>query len=52
MKVEPNKLVLISAIIAIDISKDKSVKEINTYKNLFSAISTNLQTILNQIACN
>ena len=48
MNICPEKIVLISAIIALDIAEGKSLEEINTYKNLFNAISCNLQTYSNQ----
>ena len=47
MNICPEKIVLISAIIALDIADGKSIDEINTYKNLFNAISCNLQTYCN-----
>lgn len=52
MKIEPEKLILIASIISLDIAKNKSLNEINTYKNLFSAISNNLQSYVNQYLCN
>lgn len=52
MKIDPKKLVLIGAIIALDIAEDKSLNEINTYKNLFSTIASNLQSIVNQTLFN
>ena len=51
MKIKPDNLVLIGAIIALEIAEGKSVKEINAYKNLFSIIANNLQSFVNQIAC-
>ena len=44
----PERLVLIASTIAIEISRDKTIDEINEYKNLFSLISNNLQTICGQ----
>ena len=52
MDISPNKLILIASIIAINIAENKSINEINTYKNLFSAIANNLQNIVNQTLCN
>ena len=52
MKLEPKKLVLISAIIALDLADGKSLNEINTLKNLFSSIANNLQSIVNQTIYN
>ena len=52
MKIDPKKLVLIGAIIALNIAEDKSLNEINTYKNLFSTIASNLQSIVNQTLFN
>lgn len=48
MNISPEKIILISAIIALDIAGGKSINEINTYKNLFNAIANNLQTYCNQ----
>lgn len=48
MNISPEKIILISAIIALDIAGSKSINEINTYKNLFNAIANNLQTYCNQ----
>lgn len=48
MNISPEKIVLIAAIIALDIADGKSIEEINTYKNLFNAISCNLQTYCHQ----
>jgi len=44
----PEKLVIIASTISIEISKDKTIDEINEYKNLFSLISNNLQAICSQ----
>ena len=52
MKIEPKKLILIATIIALDIADNKSINEINTYKNLFSTISNVLQSIVNQMIFN
>lgn len=52
MKIEPKKLILIATIIALDIADDKSINEINTYKNLFSTIANILQSIVNQMIFN
>lgn len=52
MKIEPEKLILIASIISLDIAKNKPLNEINTYKNLFSAIVSNLQSYVNQYLCN
>jgi hypothetical protein len=48
MDISPQKFVLISTIIALNIAEGKSVAEINTYKNLFNAVANNLQTFCNQ----
>ena len=48
MEIEPKKLILIASIIALDIADNKSINEINTYKNLFSTIASNLQSYVNQ----
>lgn len=48
MNICPEKIVLIASIIALDIADGKSIDEINTYRNLFNAISCNLQTYCNQ----
>lgn len=45
----PEKLILIASTIALNISKGKSLQEINAYKNLFSLISNNLQAITQQM---
>lgn len=52
MSIDPKKIVLIGTIIAIDLANDKSINEINTYKNLFSIICNNLQAIVSQKAFN
>lgn len=48
MNISPEKIILISAIIALDIADGKNINEINTYKNLFNSIANNLQTYCNQ----
>ena len=48
MEIEPKKLILIASIIALDIADNKRINEINTYKNLFSTIASNLQSYVNQ----
>jgi len=48
--ISPEKLIFISAIIAIDIAKDKTIAEINVYKNLFNTIANNLQSYCNQLS--
>lgn len=46
----PEKLILIASSFSIELAKDKSIEEINEYKNLFSLISNNLQAICGQRA--
>lgn len=44
----PEKLILIASTISLEISKEKSIDELNAYKNLFSLISNNLSAICQQ----
>lgn len=48
MEISPECLVSLSSLIAIEISNDKTIEQINTYKNLFSMIASNMQAIVNQ----
>ena len=46
--ISPEKLLLISTLISLEIVRGKTVEEIGLYRNLFSAISSNLQTYCTQ----
>ena len=48
--ISPEKLVLLASSISIEISKDKTIDEINEIKNLLSLIANNLQAICSQRA--
>ena len=48
MEISPEKLVLLATSIALEISKDKTINQINIYRNLFSTVASNLQAIINQ----
>ena len=52
MDISPEKLIMISALISIEIAKGKNISEINIYKNLFNTIANNLQSYCNQKAFN
>lgn len=51
MNISPNKLIILSTIISLEIVKDKTIAEINCYKNLLNSICGNLQAYCNQQAC-
>ena len=46
--ISPEQLILIAASISIEITKDKSIEEINSIKTLFLLISNNLQSYIFQ----
>ena len=50
--ISPQKIVLLASTISIEITKDKSIDELNAYKNLFSLISSNISAICQQKALN
>jgi hypothetical protein len=46
--ISPEKMVLLATQVAIEISKDKNIEEINLARNIASQISSALQVILSQ----